>query len=156
AADACEANGLSVTTLTSDTTSRLRGFLPAAASVANPVDMIASASAEHYRRTIELVLADPNVDSLLTIFIPPILTAAEDVAQAIQQAAVGSTKPVLASFWGVQNTLAVAGIPTYTFPESAAVALARVTEYAEWRRTPVAAPPHLQQFDRDTVRTVVV
>jgi len=156
AADACEANGLNVTTLTSETTSRLRGFLPAAASVANPVDMIASASAEHYRRTIELVLADPNVDSLLTIFIPPIVTAAEDVAQAIQQAALGATKPVLATFMGVQNTLAVAGIPTYTFPESAAVALARVTEYAEWRRTPVAAPPHLQQFDRDSVRTIVV
>ena len=156
AADACEANGLVVTTLTSDTTSRLQGFLPAAASVANPVDMIASASAEDYRRTIELVLADPNVDSLLTIFIPPIVTAAEDVAQAIQHAAAGSTKPVLATFMGVQNTLAVAGIPTYTFPESAAVALARVTEYAEWRRTPAAAPPHLPEFHRDSARAVIV
>ena len=156
AADACEANGLTVTTLTADTASRLRVFLPAAASVANPVDMIASASAEDYRRTIELVLADPNVDSLLTIFIPPIVTAAEDVAQAIQQAAVGSTKPVLATFMGVQNTLAVAGIPTYTFPESAAVALAHVTEYGEWRRTPTAAPPHLPLFQRDTARAVVV
>ena len=118
--------------------------------------MIASASAEDYRRTIALVLADPNVDSLLTIFIPPIVTAAEDVAQAIQQASAGSTKPVLATFMGVQNTLAVAGIPTYTFPESAAVALARVWEYGEWRRRPAAAAPHLEQFHRDSVRAVVV
>jgi len=155
AADACEANGLAVTSLTSATTTALRAFLPAAASVANPVDMIASASADHYRRTIELVLADSNVDSLLTIFIPPIVTAAEDVAQAIQQASAGSSKPVLATFMGVQSTLAMAGIPTYTFPESAAVALARVTEYAEWRRRPSAAAPHLATFDRNSVRTAV-
>jgi len=155
AADACEANGLAVTSLTSATTSALRAFLPAAASVTNPVDMIASASAEDYRRTIALVLADPNVDSLLTIFIPPIVTAAEDVAQAIQHASAGSTKPVLATFMGVQSTLAVAGIPTYTFPESAAVALARVTEYAEWRRRPAAAAPNLEHFDRESVRAAI-
>ncbi len=155
AADACEANGLTVTSLTSATTSALRAFLPAAASVANPVDMIASASAEDYRRTIALVLADPNVDSLLTIFIPPIVTAAEDVAQAIQHASASSTKPVLATFMGVQSTLAVAGIPTYTFPESAAVALARVTEYGEWRRRPAAAAPHLEHFNRDSVRAAI-
>jgi len=155
AADACEANGLAVTSLTSATTSALRAFLPAAASVTNPVDMIASASAEDYRRTIALVLADPNVDSLLTIFIPPIVTAAEDVAQAIQHASAGSTKPVLATFMGVQSTLAVAGIPTYTFPESGAVALARVTEYAEWRRRPAAAAPNLEHFDRESVRAAI-
>ncbi len=155
AADACEANGLTVTSLTSTTADALRAFLPAAASVANPVDMIASASAEDYGRTIAHVLADPNVDSLLTIFIPPIVTAAEDVALAIQHASAGSTKPVLATFMGVQNTLAVAGIPTYTFPESAAVALARVTEYAEWRRRPAAAAPHLEDFQRDDVRAVM-
>jgi acyl-CoA synthetase (NDP forming) len=56
---------------------------------------------------------------------------------------------------GVQSTLAVAGIPTYTFPESAAVALARVTEYAEWRRRPAAAAPHLEHFNRDSVRAAI-
>ncbi len=155
AADACEANGLTVASLTSATTTALRGFLPAAASVANPVDMIASASADDYRRTIEAVLADPNVDSLLTIFIPPIVTLAEEVARAIQAAAAGSSKPVLATFMGVQNTLAVGTIPTYLFPESAAVALAHVTEYAQWRRRPIAAAPHLADFKRDTVRALV-
>jgi acetate---CoA ligase (ADP-forming) len=155
AADACEANGLTVVALTSATTSALRAFLPVAASVTNPVDMIASASADDYRRTIEAVLADPNVDSLLTIFIPPIVTVAEEVAKAIQTAAAGSRKPVLATFMGVQNTLAVGNIPTYLFPESAAVALAHVTEYSQWRRQPVAAAPHLTEFKRDTVRAVV-
>jgi acetyl coenzyme A synthetase (ADP forming)-like protein len=155
AADACEANGLQVTSLSAETAAGLRSFLPAAASVANPVDMIASASADDYRRTIQLVLADPNVDSLLTIFIPPIVTAAEDVATAIQIASAGSAKPVLATFMGVQGTLPLSKIPTYTFPESAAVALAHVTQYGEWRGKPLAEPPQLPGFNREAVRTVV-
>lgn len=155
AADACEANGLQVAPLTPETTTALRSFLPATASVANPVDMIASASAEDYRRTVELVLADANIDSLLTIFIPPIVTAADEVAGAIQRASAGSAKPVLATFMGVQQSLAVAGIPTYTFPESAAVALARATQYGEWRRKPSVEPPNLPGFGRDAVRAAV-
>ncbi len=155
AADACEANGLQVAPLTPETTAALRSFLPATASVANPVDMIASASAEDYRRTVELVLADANIDSLLTIFIPPIVTAADEVAGAIQRASAGSAKPVLATFMGVQQSLAVAGIPTYTFPESAAVALARATQYGEWRRKPSVEPPNLPGFSRDAVRAAV-
>jgi acyl-CoA synthetase (NDP forming) len=57
AADACEANGLELPSLSPATVDALRAFLPAAASVANPIDMIASATAEQYRRAIELVLA---------------------------------------------------------------------------------------------------
>jgi acetyl coenzyme A synthetase (ADP forming)-like protein len=152
AADACEANGLEVASLAVETAAGLRAFLPAAASVSNPVDMIASASADDYRRTVELVLSDPNVDSLLTIFIPPIVTAAEDVAAAIQAASANSPKPVLATFMGVQGTLPLSNIPTYTFPESAAVALAHLTQYGEWRRKPLAETPQLSGFSRDTVR----
>ena len=60
AADACEANGLQVTSLARLTIEKLREFLPASASVANPVDMIASASADHYRRAVELRACRPG------------------------------------------------------------------------------------------------
>lgn len=155
AADACEANGLELPALSPATVVGLRSFLPAAASVGNPVDMIASASPEHYRRTIELVLADPNVDSLLVIFIPPIVTAAEDVAAAIKTASATSAKPVLATFMGAQGSVPLAPIPSYIFPESAAVALSRVTHYGEWLRKPTIEPPCLAGFDRDRARAVV-
>jgi acyl-CoA synthetase (NDP forming) len=52
----------------------------------------------------------------------------------------------------VQGTLPLSNIPTYTFPESAAVALAHVTQYGEWRRKPLAETPQLSGFSRDTVR----
>ena len=58
AADACEANGLQLPPLSEDTRAELRSFLPAAASVNNPVDMLASAPAEHYRRSLAALLRD--------------------------------------------------------------------------------------------------
>ena len=64
----------------------LREFLPAGAGVGNPIDMIASAPAEHYRRTLEIVAADDQVDSLIVIFTPPLVTRAEDVGGEIVKA----------------------------------------------------------------------
>src|SRR5262249_5449800 len=54
-ADACESEGLAVATLADETKARLRALLPAEASVGNPIDMLAAASAEQYRLAIDLV-----------------------------------------------------------------------------------------------------
>jgi acetyl coenzyme A synthetase (ADP forming)-like protein len=156
AADACEANGLSLANLSAQTTEALAAFLPPAASVRNPVDMIASASADDYRRALPLLLADPEVDSVITIFIPPIVTRADAVAQAIAASASGSRKPVLATFFGAAGVpAALAPVPCYTFPEAAAGALARVVEYAKWRAAPVGIVPELAGIDRVAARAVV-
>ena len=76
-----EAQGLQMATLSEATRATLRSFLPASASVSNPVDMIASASADHYRRATAAILADDGVD-LLVIFIL-MVTEPDAVAQAI-------------------------------------------------------------------------
>ena len=153
AADACEANGLQVAPLTPETQRRLRAFLPPAASVTNPVDMIASATPEQFERTIRDVAADPDVDSVIAIFIPPLVTRAEEVARAIHAAAAGSTKTILASFMGGQGVLPMlAPVPSFPFPESAAVALAAVTRYGEWRRHPIAEGTPMTEAIRVSVR----
>ena len=137
AADACEGHGLGVTPLLENTIGKLREFLPAAAGVHNPIDMLATASADHYARAMRLLLQDSNVDSLITIFIPPLVTAAADVARAMSEAAASATKPVLATFIGVEGSITgLAPIPGYRFPEAAVAALARASRYAEWRNRP--------------------
>jgi acyl-CoA synthetase (NDP forming) len=68
--DACEAGGLEIPTVTERTRAELKAFLPAAASLNNPVDMIASATPEQYAKTIEIALQDPNLDALVVIYIP--------------------------------------------------------------------------------------
>jgi acetyl coenzyme A synthetase (ADP forming)-like protein len=156
AADACEAQALELATLSDTTVASLRQLLPAAASVGNPIDMLAAATPEQFRRATTLLLADQNVDSLLVIFIPPLVTNPDEAARAIASGAAGTTKPVIASFMGARGAARqLAPIPSYRFPEAAVTALARATEYGAWRRRPVGkheSPPDIQ---RDAARLVV-
>jgi acetyl coenzyme A synthetase (ADP forming)-like protein len=83
ATDACGHWGLEVEDLRPETMQALREFLPAEASVRNPVDMIASATPEGFERATRILLEDPGVDALIALFVPPIVTDPVAVGQAI-------------------------------------------------------------------------
>ncbi len=156
AADACEAHGLQLASLSDATVRRLRLLLPAAASVSNPVDMLASATPEQYRCATKLLLADAQVDSLVVIFIPPLVTQPADVASAISHGSVLTSKPVVATFMGSRNVRSELGrIPTYRFPESAVLALARATAYGAWRRRPRGSIKTFPDVQPEMVRRVM-
>jgi len=162
AADACEAEGLQVPVLEEATQARLRTFLPRQASVQNPVDLIASATPEQYRLAVEAVMADPNVDALIVIFVPPLVVQAEEVARGVLEAVRGSnhSKPVLTVFMsarGVPELLREGDLilPSYAFPESAARALSKAVRYAQWRSIPPEAPTRLAGIDRDDALALV-
>jgi acetyl coenzyme A synthetase (ADP forming)-like protein len=157
AADACEAHGLELPMLADATINELRSFLPSTASVANPVDMIASASPDHFLRATRALLADENVDSLIVIFIPPLITDPEAVAAAIVEGTSNANgKPVLANFMSAKGAPGIlSSIPSYEFPESAASALAKVTTYGEWRRKPSGTVPTFDDIRVDEAKAVV-
>lgn len=157
AADACEAKGLELPALTEKTVAALKALLPPEASVANPVDMLASADAAQYERAMRLLLADDRVDSLVVIFIPPLESDAPAVAAAIQRGAeAASGKPVLATFLNAQGAPStLAPVPCFPFPESAATALARVTRYGEWKLRPAGTIPRFPDLRSDQARAVV-
>jgi len=157
AADACLAHGLEAAPLIDATREALRAFLPRAASVGNPVDMLASAPPEHYERSMKILLEDPTVDSVMAIFIPPLVTGAEGVAAAIAGAArQHPDKPVMGVFMrSGAAPAALASVPCYSFPEPAAIALARVTKYGEWRQRPVVDAVPSPDFDRTTARCII-
>lgn len=161
-ADTLEAEGLEVPILGADTQARLRVFLPREATITNPVDMIASATAAHYREAIRIVGEDPGIDALIVIFIPPLVTRATDAAQAIVDGAraLGGRGPLLTVFMsarGVPDALrsAKVRIPSYAFPEDAARALARVARYGEWRARPERARVEPQDLRREEAAALV-
>lgn len=155
AADACEARGLVVPRLTPASLAALQGFLPPEAGLSNPVDMIATAPASSYARAIPILLADPGVDAVLTIFTPPLVTHSADAAQAIASAARGASKPVLAVFFGAVGVPDIlTPIPCYTFPESAARALAHAATYQEWRSRPIDLPSFPADIDAHAVSRI--
>ena len=156
AADACLAHGLVAAELAPETKSALKAFLPVAAAINNPVDMLASASPDQYRQALSLLLADGNVDCAIAIFIPPLITSADEVAAAIAEAASSSGKPVAGVFMrshAAPETLAA--VPCYAFPEPAAIALSRVAEYGEWRRQPLGEVPVFADIQEGLARAVV-
>jgi acetyl coenzyme A synthetase (ADP forming)-like protein len=162
-ADACAAHGLTLPPLADATTAALRTFLPAAAAVGNPVDMIASATPEQFARTIEVVGSDPAIDALVVIYVPPMVTEPEAVAAAIARGAGGvpAEKPVLAVFMSTRGAPSLLGsgprgpLPSYSFPENAALALAAAERYGRWRRRPQGTALTLGRFERSAVRAVV-
>ncbi len=159
ATDACVNLGLPLAPLSDETKSRLRGFLPVEASVANPVDMIASADAEQYRRTLEAVVADPAVDAVILISVTPILYNPIDVIAAVTPISKASGKPVLAVMMAKEEFYTdVQSIdshpPIYRFPESAAKALAQLFRYGAWRSAPAEATPEFS-IDRARARSIL-
>ena len=156
AADACTAEGLELPGLASATVATLRAALPTGARVANPVDMLVSARADHYRVASEALLADERVDSLLVIHTPPFVSDPSQVASAIDAAARRSPKPVLAVFMAAgEMPPALGRLPYFTFPEPAVTALAHVVAYALWRSQPVADVEPLVEIDGARARSAV-
>jgi acetyl coenzyme A synthetase (ADP forming)-like protein len=160
-ADACESAGLTLPPLADTTVEELRGILPVEASLHNPVDMLGSAVGSTYEQVLPALVRDPGVDAVIVLFVPPVVAGADEVAAAIARAverADVSDKPVLAcviSADGIPEPLLTAPLAAFAFPESAARALGRAADRAEWLRRPQGRTPELQGIDAGAARAVV-
>ena len=138
ATDAVCEHGMQMAKLTDATKEKLRSFLPAAASVKNPVDMIASAPIEHYKQTLETVIADENVDMIITIYLPFLGLKDIDVAQALMEIkAKNPQKPVIgvfmtkSEFFNKISDMDV-NMPFFMYAEEAADGLNRLNQQRLW------------------------
>ncbi len=141
AADAVEQSGMQVASLNQETADDLRGKLPAAASVGNPIDVLGDADPERYAMAVEAAQADPTVDAVIVILTPQAMTKPAETARAIAASTHGE-KPVLATFMGGEDImpgreeLVAANLPDYPSPERAVAALKAMVDYSAWRLRP--------------------
>jgi acetyl coenzyme A synthetase (ADP forming)-like protein len=159
--DACDADGLDVVGFSDDLQVQLRSFLPTDAAVANPVDMIASATPDDYSRAIDAIAASSESDAIIAIFIPPRVTDPHEVAAAFAAA----TDRVRAS----QHPLTMLGVlmsddtlvsarshlPTYPYPEDAVRALGHAMRYHAWRQRPDEPPRSFGDTRPDEAAAVI-
>ncbi len=143
ATDAAVSFGLLPAELSFATREALRSVLPPEASVANPVDLLASADPARYAAALPPVLADPAVDALLVIFVPPVMIDAPGVARVIvSTSAAFPDKPVLACFMGQVRSFTDLEteygrrVPFYPYPEEACRSLAAMARYQKLRSRP--------------------
>jgi acetyl coenzyme A synthetase (ADP forming)-like protein len=161
-ADACEAMGLDVAPMKDDVRAELASFLPAEAALTNPVDMIATAPAEHYRQALSVLARRDAADAIIAIFIPPLLTQPSEVARAIREGIDGveTHLPVLAVFMSAEGappdlSSTDLRIPAYAFPEDAARALARAVDHGAWRATPEGDVPSFTDLRSEEAAAVL-
>ncbi|MGA7753782.1 MAG: bifunctional acetate--CoA ligase family protein/GNAT family N-acetyltransferase [Candidatus Sulfotelmatobacter sp.] len=135
ATDALIATGGELTVLSPDSIRELDGFLSAHWSHSNPVDVLADADAEHFAKAVEIVSKDPASDGLLAVIAPQGLADPTKAAEQIKKYAHSSTKPLLASWMGGDGVaegtaiLNAAGIPTFSYPDTAARAFTYMWRY---------------------------
>ena len=156
-ADRCESAGLELPELCKETRAALGALLPAEASIANPVDMLGSATAASYEAALPRLLRDPRVDAVIVLFVPLAVATFNEV-----QRAIGGVdrrgKPLLAVLISAQGVTLVGEehpATAFAFPESAAKALALAAERADWLRRPAGSLPELDGIDHAVARSVV-
>ncbi len=155
ATDAICEYGMQMAPITDETKEKLRSFLPAAASVKNPIDMIASAPIDHYKQTLQTVIADPNVDMIMVIYLPFMGLKDIDVAQAIMEIKKEyPQKPVVGVFMTTSDFFTKisemeVNMPFFMYAEEAAEGFNRLNQQRIWQERPVG---EIKTYDVDRAR----
>jgi acetyltransferase len=166
ATDSLMANGGELAVLSAETLQELDAFLPAHWSHNNPIDVLGDADSERYAKALELASQDPNSDGLLTILAPQGMTNPSDVARGLRNYAHSTGKPVLASWMGGVSVaegeamLNDAGVPTFSYPDTAARAFTYMWRYTYSLRllyeTPsLAEGPGISQEARSEIDEII-
>ncbi|MDQ4084752.1 MAG: acetate--CoA ligase family protein, partial [Actinomycetota bacterium] len=108
----------------------------------------ADASAEDFERALDDAVDDPEIDAVVAVFIPPLNTTGEQVANVLAAVGEQSEKPLLSTFLAsegvpellrvpdVENPAGRGSVPSYPAPEAAVRALSRVVDYSAWLQRP--------------------
>ncbi len=158
AVDFLEKSGLQLSQLTEDTKKYLHPRLPSAASVNNPVDVLAGSGPATYAVALDTLISDPQVDAVIVIQAPQDWFLPESLAEVIGEVAAIHQKPVLATIMGLASVDKALGIlhqkrvPTFAFPERAASALTAMCDRQEWLDTPDESPTEFKDVDKEAAK----
>jgi acyl-CoA synthetase (NDP forming)/RimJ/RimL family protein N-acetyltransferase len=153
AADACVDAGLVLAELGTDVRRQLGAGPPGSRAAtrvrASTVDLGFEAGPDDLERALGALLGDDGVDSVLVVCAPAPRQSTADLVRAVAAARADRPgKTLLACVFGPHPTVISPGsapdVPVFDFPDAAAYALGRVTQYARWRRAPegeVVVPP---------------
>jgi acyl-CoA synthetase (NDP forming) len=153
AADACVDAGLVLAELGTGVRRHLGSGLPGSRAAtrvrASTVDLGFEAGPDDLERALRSLLGDDGVDSVLVVCAPAPRQPTADLVRAVAAARSDCPrKTLVACVFGPHPTTISPGtapdVPVFDFPDAAAYALGRVTQYARWRRAPegeVVVPP---------------
>jgi acetyltransferase len=154
--------GLELPPLSSDSEEVLKEKLYPEASVDNPVDVLATGRAEHFRAALDVLMEQSDIDSIFMNFVTPFFVDVNPIAEEIVEVNKGQRKPILCNVmtdkrqW--KETLKIlkdGGIPCYSFPETAARALIAMTRYQELRSRDLGKVKTFDDVDKGKAQSIV-
>ena len=159
--DAAVRYGLAIAEFKEETVAGLKAGLPAAANIHNPVDVLGDAREDRYRTALEGVLADDNVDGVIVISTPQLMTNLAAIAATVAEVTPAYHKPTLVcqmALGEIEETLAIwskAKLPHYHFPEEAVRGLGAMARYAANIHRDRYEVKTFADVDRDRVKEVL-
>jgi acetyl coenzyme A synthetase (ADP forming)-like protein len=144
--------GLAMGRFSEHTTAELRRLLPPEASVVNPVDMTPMSDRSKYQACARVILEDDGIDSLLVVFVPPMMISAMEIVSGLEELRHQFAKPLLSvmmapeRFFQELNEKHPGHMAIYLFPESAVRALWALDRHRQWRERPLG---DVKRFDVD-------
>lgn len=148
--------GLEIPALSDRAKEVLKGKLFPEATIGNPIDVLATAGAEHFRAAIDLMMDEDQIDSVLINFVTPFFVDTESIAKEIAEVNEEKRKPIVCNLmtdrhqWsGVVNILRDGGVPCYSFPGAAARALVALIWYNEIRSREIGEVRQFDDVERD-------
>jgi 4-hydroxybutyrate---CoA ligase (ADP-forming) len=139
--DACEKFGIKMADI-SDIRPKIDAVIPPWGSSRNPVDIVGDADHERFKNVLDVVLAHPNVGSVVTMCTPSATLDYDKLAEVIVATSKKYGKTMLASLMGQdeglrnKEILADGNIPYYNYAEEAIRSLKAMLRFAEWLKLP--------------------
>ncbi|MEO9363695.1 MAG: 4-hydroxybutyrate--CoA ligase [Nitrososphaera sp.] len=136
--DACSKYGLKMADISS-IRDDIAKVIPAYGSPRNPVDIVGDADFNRFEKVLNLVLAHPNVGSVVTMCTPSATLNYDDLAKVlVKMSRQFPDKTMLASLMGlaegVENRaiMSEGGVPYYLYAEPAIRTLKAVYDFKSW------------------------
>jgi acyl-CoA synthetase (NDP forming) len=162
ATDALVDAGIKIPPLSDKAKETLTEKLYPEASVHNPIDVLATGQAPHYRAALDVLLEEDHIDSIYINFVTPPFVDCESVAKEMAEVSNLRKKPMVCNYmtdkpqWtGTTAILKSGNIPCYDYAEMAARALAALTHYHELRSRETGEVVQFDDVDRDTAHKVL-
>ncbi|MCP4353902.1 MAG: CoA-binding protein [Desulfobacterales bacterium] len=154
--------GLQIPPLSEKAEKTLKEKLFAAASVNNPIDVLATGPGEHFRASMDVMMEEDEIDSLYINFVTPFFVDTESIAKEIVEVNKQGKKPIICNLMTDKRqwteTLKIlkdGGVPCYSFPSTAARALTAMVRYNEVSSRNIGKPKNFGDADKAKAQGII-
>jgi acetyltransferase len=162
ATDVLVGAGLEIPALSEKAVEMLEQSLFPEATIGNPIDVLATAGAEHFRAAIEVMLEEDQIDSIFLNLVTPFFVDAESIAREIVVMNRQRRKPIVCNLmtdkrqWsGTVDIFKEGGVPCFSFPSMAARVLVALTAYQRVRSREIGDLVRFDDVQRSRVENVL-